>query len=72
MLKELRKNKGITSVFVSKKLGISRDRLRRIEQGVSELPVDFIPQMSNLYGVSKDEIFECYFRTRRRCKDDQK
>lgn len=71
MLKELRKNKGISSVFIAKKLGISRDRLRRIENGISELPLDFVPEMSNMYGVTRDEIIECYFITRRKSNNDK-
>ncbi|MDU4882963.1 helix-turn-helix transcriptional regulator [uncultured Clostridium sp.] len=71
MLRELRKNRGISSVFIAKNLGISRDRLRRIENGISELPVDFLPKMSTMYGVTSDEVIECYFITRRRCNNDK-
>ena len=57
-MKELRRSKGITATFVAKKLGISRDRLSRIENGDSSLPAEFIPVLSYLYGVTPDEIIE--------------
>lgn len=65
-MKELRKNKGITATFVAKQLGISRDRLNRIENGAVSLPTEFIPILSNLYGVTSDEII------RRRVKEWKK
>lgn len=58
MLKTLRTRKGITLSFVAEKLNISRDRLRRIENGKSSLPVEFVPVLSNLYGVDTKEILE--------------
>ncbi|NFN09376.1 helix-turn-helix transcriptional regulator [Clostridium botulinum] len=56
MLKKLRISKGITSTFVAKKLKISRDRLRRIEKNEAMLPTEFIPILSELYGVTWKKI----------------
>ncbi|ADL49954.1 helix-turn-helix domain-containing protein [Clostridium cellulovorans] len=56
MLKELRINKGITCTFVAKKLKISRDRLRRIEEGEVMLPAEFVPVLAELYGVTYEEL----------------
>lgn len=58
MLKTLRTRKGITLSFVAEKLNISRDRLRRIETGKSSLPAEFVPILSDLYGVDAKEILE--------------
>ena len=57
-MKELREQKGITSTFVAKKLQISRDRLKRIEELEVTLPVEFLPDLCNIYGVSYDELIE--------------
>jgi len=57
-LEELRTSKGITATFVAKKLKISRDRLRRIENGEVYLPTEFIPILSTLYGVTNNKIIE--------------
>jgi transcriptional regulator with XRE-family HTH domain len=58
MLKELRTSKGIPITFVANLLGISRDRVRNIEACKSELPCEFIPALSNLYGVSYQAIID--------------
>lgn len=58
MLKNLRISKGITSTFVANTLNISRDRLRRIEENQVMLPVEFIPNLSKLYGVTCKQIMD--------------
>lgn len=58
MLERLRVDKGITCTFVAKQLKIDRGTLRRIEKGESLLPAEFIPFLSNLYGVSYKYIIE--------------
>lgn len=57
-MKKLRESKGIKANFVASKLGISRDRLVRIEKGLVTLPTEFIPTLAELYGVSNDEIIK--------------
>jgi len=57
-MKQLRKSKGITATFVANQLGISRDRLARIENGEVTLPTEFIPTLAELYGVSNEEIIK--------------
>lgn len=57
-MKQLRESKGIKANFVASKLGISRDRLARIEKGSVTLPTEFIPILAELYGVSNDEIIK--------------
>jgi len=58
MLRKLRTNKGITSTFVAQNLKISRDRLRRIEENKVMLPVEFLPYLSKLYGVTCKQIMD--------------
>lgn len=58
MLERLRVNKGITCTFVAKELKISRDRLRKIEREESQLPAEFIPFFSKLYGVGYIELID--------------
>lgn len=58
MLGNLRTNKGITSTFVAQKLGISRDRLKRIEENKAMLPAEFVPILADLYGISCKTIIE--------------
>lgn len=57
-MKELRKSKGITATFMANKLKISRDRFKRIEDCKSMLPVEFIPTLSEIYGIKYDELVE--------------
>lgn len=63
MLKKIRENKGISKVFVAEKLGISRGRLDRIEEGRAEVPARFIPILSELYGVPELELIK-------KCEED--
>lgn len=57
-MKELRERKGIKSTFVAKKLNISRDRLKRIEELEVTLPVEFLPDLCEMYGVSYNELID--------------
>lgn len=56
MLLDLRKKKRFTQTFIAKKLGISRDRLARIESGKVDLPARFIPILAEIYEVDETEI----------------
>lgn len=58
MLEEIRKKRGITQKFIAKKLNISRDRLSRIEKGISELPTRFLPVLKEHYGISYQELID--------------
>ncbi|MBY7008481.1 helix-turn-helix domain-containing protein [Clostridium botulinum] len=57
-MRELRERKGIKSTFVAKKLHISRDRLKRIEGLEVTLPVEFLPDLCEMYGVSYNELID--------------
>jgi len=56
MLRLLRESKGIPASFVAKKLGTTRERLKRIEDGDVTLPTEFIPVLCDLYGISCEEL----------------
>lgn len=56
MLLDLRKKKRFTQTFIAEKLGISRDRLARIESGKVDLPARFIPILAETYEVDEREI----------------
>jgi len=58
MLERLRVERGISCTFVASNLKISRNRLRRIENEEVTLPAEFIPFLSNLYGISYKEVIE--------------
>lgn len=55
-MKELRKSKGITCTFMANKLKISRDRFKRIEECKSVLPVEFVPVICEIYGITHEEL----------------
>ena len=56
MLKQLRKDKGISIAFMVNKLHIDRDRFKRMETGEVTVPAEFIPILSEAYGVSTKTI----------------
>ncbi|NGT67491.1 helix-turn-helix transcriptional regulator [Clostridium perfringens] len=64
MLKELRLDKGIPLSFVACKLGVDRATLRNVENGKGSLRVEWIPILSELYGVSNNFIFKGYLKER--------
>lgn len=64
MLMALRESKGISISFVAETLGISRDTVKRLENGITEMRVDWLPKLSYLYGVTKEELMEGYLNER--------
>ena len=56
MLKQLREDKGISIAFMVNKLHIDRDRFKRMETGEVTVPAEFIPILSESYGVSTKSI----------------
>lgn len=71
MLKELRKNKGISMSFVAKKLGINRDTLRKLETGETMLRADWIPILSEIYGIKNEYILKGYLKEKEVNKSDE-
>lgn len=55
-LKQWRKSKGISSVFVAKALGITRVSLENKEKGLSEFRMNEIRILLKLYGITFDQI----------------
>ena len=71
MLKKLRLEKGISLSFVANKLGIDRATLRKIENQKGSLRVEWVPILSNLYGVSRNFLFNEYLKERRKLTNDE-
>lgn len=55
-IKELRKDKGLTQLQLSEKLGITDNFLAKIEGGSKNPSIDLFIQMSELFSVSLDAI----------------
>lgn len=55
-LKQLRLDKHITLVGASKEIDIPRDRLSRIEKGISDLPARCVIKLAELYSTTPDNI----------------
>lgn len=60
LLKQLRKEEGLTQEFVANKLGIHTDTLRKIENGEGSLKVEHLPIISELFAVDVQRIL-CEF-----------
>ena len=65
MLRTLRESKGISISFVAEALGINRDTVKRLESGITEMRVDWLPKLSYLYGITKEELMKEYLNERR-------
>lgn len=65
-LRELRKKNKLTQDEVSKKLGIHRTTLVRIEKGQSHLRAEHIEILANLYNTDREEIFKLYDNCRKK------
>lgn len=57
-LRGIRKESGLSSAFVSRKLGILQRQLQRIEQGVAKINREKIKMLANIYGVEITVITE--------------
>lgn len=62
ILKELRKNKGITQEELSKLLNISRGAYAKYETGANIPPAPNIKKLADFYGVSADYLLGRYER----------
>lgn len=54
-IRKLRIDKGENLSSMSKKLGISISYLSAIENGVREIPADFVDKLSEIYHLSKEK-----------------
>ena len=55
-IRDIRENKGLTQEFVSKKLGMSRQKLARIENGINDISYELILSLSEIFSISPNEI----------------
>ncbi|GIN62740.1 hypothetical protein J27TS8_27330 [Robertmurraya siralis] len=57
-IKEIRNSKGLTQLYVSKKLGYkSTSMLSEIESGKKGLDAEKVPLLAEILGVSINELF---------------
>ena len=56
MLKDLRKNAGLTQVEIAKKLGIAQTTYSALENGKALIPDDQVKQLSEIFNVDEAEI----------------
>lgn len=57
-LKELREDHDYTQKFVASILHISQNNYSDIERGVTNISIEFLIALANLYGVTIDYIVE--------------
>ena len=57
-LKKIRKEKGYSQTDVAVKLEIPQQQYSRYENGINEIPVRYIIELSKLYKVSTDELLQ--------------
>lgn len=60
LLKNTRKNKGITISFISKQTKLSRDTIRRIENGKSSIKIEWLPLLESAYKLNRNVIITSY------------
>jgi DNA-binding XRE family transcriptional regulator len=57
-IKNIRKSKGITATFVSKKIGVSHGTYSKYENNQRKIPVELLPPIANILGVEIQSFFE--------------
>lgn len=57
-IEDLRIDHDLTQQNVADYLGCKREVYRRYEKGTRTIPIDFLIQLADLYGVSVDYILE--------------
>lgn len=64
MLKNIRENKGIPISFIARKTGLSRDTIRKIENGKTSIKLEWIPGIEKYYGVNRKDLINNYLKER--------
>lgn len=67
-LKELRKERDLTSIEAAKKLGISQAYLSHLENGLRKIDVKLIRKFAKVYDISEEEIQEAAVELNARAK----
>ena len=55
-IRQLRENANLTQEFIAEKLGISRQKYSRIENGTNDISYDFILRVASVIGITPDSI----------------
>ncbi len=58
LLKQYRKNMGLTQAELSEKLGISEKYVSRVETGVGGISKETLAKYMNILGISPNEIYK--------------
>lgn len=64
-MKDIRINKGIPASFVYNKLGIAKDTFEKMESGQTSLRVEWLPVLSEVYGLSIKDLINMYFEQKK-------
>ena len=57
MIKELRKERGLSQEVLATALNISRATLANYELNNRQVPIELVPQFANFFGVKIDVLF---------------
>lgn len=60
MLKELRKNAGLTQLELANKVGMSISAISLYEKGVRTPSVDVLFKLAEILGVSVEDVLKCF------------
>lgn len=63
-LKNIRESKGINKSFIAKKLGIDRNTVTSLEEGQTSMKVEWLPELSFIYGMEPEKLIEQYLKSR--------
>jgi len=63
---ELRKAKNMTQGHLAELLGISQQHTASFEKGLRKIPVSMLPKLSQLYGISLDELIGIEYKETKR------
>jgi transcriptional regulator with XRE-family HTH domain len=58
VIRELREERGIKQKWVAEKVGITVNRMGRLERGESEPTVDELARIANIYGITLQGIVD--------------
>ena len=60
LFKELRKEVGVTQIFLAEKLGLTQSTLAMWETGKSRPRVADLPKIAQALGVPVERVLECF------------
>ena len=64
MFKDLRERVGITQRDIETALGLANSTVSKWENGVCKPPLETIPKLANVLGVTVEEVVKCFEKKR--------